>query len=102
MGGKSSSRTTTDASTNVNTETNTTIGNIGLSGKDTVELAAVISEGINFNSRALANARTAQASDFPRGVSGPVAEVPKQAGLTPIVIISGLAAVGLVVLLARG
>ena len=45
-GGKSSSKTSTDKSTKVTTTTTTNIRDIGLTGGDAVELAAILQEGV--------------------------------------------------------
>ena len=45
-GSKSSSQTSTDKSTKVETNTTTTIRDIGFTGDDAIELAALVQEGI--------------------------------------------------------
>jgi len=45
-GGKSESKTSTDKSTRITTKTNTKIGDIGLTGKNAIELAAVLVNGV--------------------------------------------------------
>ena len=52
-GGKSSSKQTTDKSTKVTTETSTSINDIGLTGDDAVELAAVLQNGVTQQTLAL-------------------------------------------------
>ena len=66
-GGKSQSQQQTDQSTKVTTTTSTTIGDIGLTGKDAVALAQVIGNTSTANLDAAATAVAPLADIFAQG-----------------------------------
>ena len=103
MGGSSGSSTTTDKSTNISTRTDTNIGQIGITGENLVELAAVIQEGAAFQTREVVGALEAQARNVPRGVGSfaPSLAV-SEAGINPTLLIAGgIAAAALIVFAGR-
>lgn len=94
MGGESKSSTIQDSSTNVSTVTETTLGDIGISGQEVNELAAILSEGISMNTRAVGDIVTTQARNFVEGNQGipPTVDRQKKGVNVPLVIGVAIAA----------
>ena len=104
MGGDSSSASTVDNSTDISTITTTEIGEIGLTGSDAVELAAVISEGIAFNTQKIADVTIAQARDFDRSPKKSKSDPEAEASEIDFITLGFAAILGVIIIsqLARG
>ncbi|KKN30029.1 hypothetical protein LCGC14_0838020 [marine sediment metagenome] len=104
MGGRSSSKTVTDSSTNISTVTETNIGSIGLSGSEVVELAAVLEQGAAFQISAIRDTIERQAGSSLARVKFSDNDAPAlvTAGINPTFIAAGIAAaIGIAVLASK-
>ena len=78
------SSTSTDKSTKVSTTTTTSIGDIGLTGKDAIEMAAVLSRGVELTTRAVGDIIVPVTNAFAQ--SSKAREETARAGLEPRII----------------
>ncbi len=84
-GGSSKSTSSTDQSTKVTTETNTTIEQIGLVGADVAQVAAILQEGATVNAVALTDEIGPILTETARGFNkvGEAAKSIAEQGKTP-------------------
>ncbi len=102
MGGSSSSKSVTDNSTNISTATTTSIGDIGISGGEAVELANVIARGIAFNTAQVTDATLFQAQEFLTGqAQQDQIEASAKAKISPTLILAGIVAAAGIIALSR-